>query len=87
MISLLDTACEQGFSEKEAQVLVGSTFEGAVHLFKKTNIDLEAWIDRVVSKDGTTEIALKSFDENRANKLIKNAVMAALERAIEMGKE
>ena len=41
---------------------------------------------KVVSKDGTTEIALRVFEKGMLQEVIVNAVKAANNRAIELGK-
>ena len=87
MQSMIEAALKMGFSEHDSKVLVGQTFQGAVELFNSSDLDPDAWMDRVASKGGTTRAALDSMEENKVNELIKEAAFAAFERAVELGKE
>ncbi len=87
MQSMLEAAKKMGFSDYDSQVLVSSTFEGAVQLFNDSNLTPKTWMDRVASKGGTTRAALDSMDENHVEDLIKEAAYAAFDRAVELGKE
>lgn len=85
MQSMLDAALKMGFSQYDSKVLVSNTFEGAVELFKESNITPERWIEKVASKGGTTQAAIDSMEDNNVNKLIKDAAYAAFGRAVELG--
>ncbi len=87
MQSMIEAAQKMGFSDHDSKVLVGQTFEGAVELFNKSNLDPSSWMDRVASKGGTTRAALDSMDDNNVKELIKDAAYAAFKRAVELGKE
>ncbi len=87
MQSMFEAAREFGFSEKDANTLVASTFEGAVKIFQESNISFNEWMDRVASKGGTTAAGLNSLADNNVKELIKEAAKAANNRAIELGKE
>ena len=87
MQSMLEAALKLGFSDHDSKVLVGQTFEGAVELFNSSNLDPNAWMDRVASKGGTTQAALDSMEDNNVKELIKEAAYAAFNRAVELGKE
>ncbi len=87
MQSMIEAAQKMGFSDHDARVLVGQTFEGAVELFNKNDLDPNTWMDRVASKGGTTRAALDSMDDSNVNELIKDAAYAAFKRAVELGKE
>lgn len=87
MQSMLEAAQKMGFSDYDSKVLVGQTFEGAVELFNSSDIDPNAWMDRVASKGGTTRAALDSMEDNNVKELIKDAAYAAFQRAVELGKE
>ncbi len=86
MQSLMEAAHKMGFSHAEAELLVGQTFRGAVDLLDKTDFSCEEWIQRVCSRGGTTEAALKDFREKEVYKDIISGANAALNRAIELGK-
>jgi pyrroline-5-carboxylate reductase len=87
MQSMLEAAEKMGFSDHDAKVLVSTTFEGAVELFKKNNLTPAKWMDRVASKGGTTRAALDSMEDNNVKERIKEAAYAAFNRAVELGKE
>ncbi|WP_010133892.1 pyrroline-5-carboxylate reductase [Ochrovirga pacifica] len=85
MNAMADAAEEIGFNREEAKTLVSQTFEGAVELYKRNDISLEEWMNRVASKGGTTRAALNSFDDNKVHDLIKEGVSACIHRAKELG--
>lgn len=87
MDSMMNAAREMGFSDSEAELLVSQTFLGAVELYLATNFSCQEWIQRVASRGGTTEAALKSFGENSLNADIISGAFAALHRAEELGKQ
>lgn len=87
MQSMLEAALKMGFSDYDSKVLVSTTFEGAVELFRRNNLTPNKWMDRVASKGGTTRAALDSMEDNNVRELIKEAAYAAFNRAVELGKE
>lgn len=87
MQSMLEAALKMGFSDYDSKVLVSTTFEGAVELFRRNKLTPEKWMDRVASKGGTTRAALDSMEDNNVKELIKEAAYAAFERAVELGKK
>lgn len=87
MNALMEGARNMGFSESEAELLVSQTFLGAVELYRATNSSCQEWIDRVCSRGGTTEAALKNYLENAVHQDIIAGATAALRRAEELGKE
>lgn len=86
MNAMADAAENMGFDPKEAKTLVSQTFEGAVELYKRNDISLEEWMNRVASKGGTTREALNSFDKNNVHEHIKEGVTACVNRAKELAK-
>lgn len=87
MMSMLDAAKQMGFSDNDSRVLVSNTFEGAIQIFKESDEAPSGWIDKVASKGGTTEAAIKSMDDNNVRQLINDAAYAAFDRAVELGNE
>lgn len=87
MDAMIQAAREMGFSESESELLVKQTFRGAVDLYNKSDITCQEWIKKVSSKGGTTEAAMHSFVQNEVHKDIIEGANAALNRAIELGKE
>ncbi len=86
MNAMVEKATEIGFNEAQAKELVAQTFKGAVALYESNEISLDAWMDRVASKGGTTRAALDSFDSNDTHNLIKEGITACINRAEELGK-
>lgn len=87
MQSLIDSAKDMGFSQSEAELLTYQTFRGAVDLFNKNDITCEEWIKKVSSKGGTTEAAIRGFNEKAVQLGFKDGVLAALRRAEELSNE
>ncbi len=86
MRAMIESAKDMGFSESQAELLVSQTFRGAVELHNKSNFSCDEWIQKVASRGGTTEAALKKFNGKSLNKNIIDGTKAALDRAIELGK-
>lgn len=85
MKSMIDAAQHLGFTQSEAELLVNQTFSGAINLQNGSSLSNEEWITKVASKGGTTEKALEVFDISDTKTVIGKAVMAANERALELG--
>ena len=86
MNAMIEAARQMGFSDAEAELLVGQTFTGAVDLYNKADQSCESWIKKVASKGGTTEAALRVFEETALHEDIVAGAQAALDRARELGK-
>jgi len=85
MNSMIEAAQQLGFSQSEAELLVNQTFIGAINLQNGSSLSNQEWIAKVASKGGTTEKALEIFSANATEAVIGKAVMAANERALELG--
>ncbi len=86
MNAMVESAMELGFSASEAEFLVGQTFTGAVQLQYRSKESHQQWIDKVSSKGGTTEAALKIFNKFSLKNKINEAMIAANDKAEELGK-
>lgn len=86
MHAMIEAAQQMGFSPSEAELLVGQTFTGAIDLYNKSDLSCQDWIGKVASKGGTTEAALKIFQEHLLHEAITAGANAALIRAGELGK-
>lgn len=86
MEAMQQAAISMGFTETQAEVLVDQTFLGAIHLKKVNNLSNSEWMDRVASKGGTTEAALRQFQQLEVAPDIHKALQAALVRAQELGR-
>lgn len=85
-IELLQAAGEKlGLDADTAIKLAKQTAFGAAHMAQQDDVaDLRA---RVTSRNGTTERAILSFQENGLDKLVTAATKAASERAAELASE
>jgi pyrroline-5-carboxylate reductase len=86
MNAMIAAAKELGFSPSEAELLVEQTFLGAIHLQNRNSLSCSEWIQKVASKGGTTEAAIKVFQENALHEGIGAGAKAAFERAVVLGK-
>lgn len=85
MESLMEAAVKLGFSDSEAELLSWQTFQGTVNLFHKNNFTCQEWIQRVSSRGGTTEAALKTYEQEKIKPGIIKGAEAAYKRAQELG--
>ena len=86
MDAMMQAARQMGFNESESELLVSQTFRGAVELYNKSNFSCQEWIKMVSSRGGTTEAAMKAYQERLVHEDIVAGAEAALQRAIELGK-
>ena len=86
MNAMMTAASKMGFTHSEAELLVSQTFRGAIDLYNKADFSCEEWIEKVCSKGGTTEAALKAYRDNAVHDDIITGAIAALNRAVELGK-
>jgi pyrroline-5-carboxylate reductase len=78
-------ARELGFSAQAARLLSVETFLGATRLAEDSTDPVALLRERVTSKGGTTEAALKSFDADHLRAAIQRGVLAAATRGRELG--
>ena len=82
---LMIAANKLGFSEKEANLMVRSTFLGSATLLAASSESPETLRAQVTSPNGTTMQATARFDEADLERVFIEATEAALARAIEIG--
>ena len=75
-----------GFSEEDALKIAMQTFKGSVSFLGKSDLSCTELRKRVTSKGGTTEAAIRIFDENNVFNSLVNGIDAAQKRSIELGK-
>jgi len=85
--ALQNAALDLGFDADQARMLSLSTFVGASKLADAGDEDVSLLRARVTSKNGTTEKALLSMDEDKVAQHILRAAKAVANRAREMGNE
>ncbi len=83
---MVDAGKKMGFDEGMAQLLVKQTMLGAYHLINNAEKDLDDLIKAVASKGGTTEAALKVFEESKLSEGLIGGILAAEKRAKELSK-
>lgn len=86
MQGMIDRAKQMGFKESEARMLVMQTFMGSIHLLQQDELSCEEWINKVCSKGGTTEAALKQFSEKEFLQALWAGLDAARYRAEQLSK-
>lgn len=86
MNAMTEVAKQLGFSNSEAQLLVRQTFHGSIDLLNQDELHAADWVKRVASKGGTTEAALKSFQEDQFLPALERGLKAAFERARELSR-
>ena len=84
--AMIKAGTEMGIDENLSKLFVKQTMLGAYHLINNSDRSLEELIKDVASKGGTTEAALKTFDENGLKSILKNGILAAENRAKELNK-
>ncbi|PIU21828.1 MAG: pyrroline-5-carboxylate reductase [Candidatus Diapherotrites archaeon CG08_land_8_20_14_0_20_34_12] len=77
-------AKEQGLDEKQALLLAEQTFYGASKLMIQQKVLPESFIERVATKGGITETALKVMDEADVEKIINETIKAAVNKSKEV---
>jgi pyrroline-5-carboxylate reductase len=83
--SLIEAAVKIGLPRQEAEILVLQMILGSAHLLVQSGQPAAELRRNVTSKGGTTEAALKIFENGGFSKLVEEAVKAAHRRAKELG--
>jgi pyrroline-5-carboxylate reductase len=81
---LVEEGKRHGLKQPEAEQLAAQTAFGAGKLITHKFESPAVWRQRVTSKGGTTEAALKVFSENNLADMVRKAVQAALDRGKEL---
>lgn len=85
--ALVEAGVKIGLPANVAQELVLQTMLGSGHLIQKSGKPPAELREMVTSKGGTTATALGEFEKGEFTKLVARAVIAAYERAKELGGE
>jgi len=84
--SMINQAVKQGLDPETARTLATQAVKGSALLAQNQNsTPLCELQKRVTSPGGTTEAAIKSFEENNFSNIIEQAVAAAISRGKELG--
>lgn len=81
---LKQKAMSMGFSKTESEKIANNTFLWSALYFDGSNKSIEELKDQVTSKWGTTERALKTFEENWLKDILEKWIDGAYERAREL---
>jgi len=79
--ALEKAAAGLGLNKRLASQLAKATFIGTAEVAKNTDITMRDFIDKVASKGGATEAALKTFKKTGFERIIKEALKAARNRS------
>lgn len=87
MEAMQRSAIQMGFSEQEARNLIQSVALGSAKMVvQNPEISLATLRENVTSKGGTTAKALTVFEQYELDKIVNEAMVAAIRRAEEMEK-
>jgi pyrroline-5-carboxylate reductase len=86
MEALYEAAKKIGLKDEEAKHLTLGTFIGSSVMTSLTELSPSDLRAKVTSKGGTTEAAIKVFDERKLKKIVSDAVNAAYNRAKQLSK-
>lgn len=79
--AMIKAGNEMGIDENLSKLFVKQTMLGAYHLINNSDKNLEELIADVASKGGTTEAALKTFEDNNLKDILKKGILAAENRS------
>ncbi len=82
--AMIDAGVQMGFEPAMASLLVKQTMLGSYHLMQTSDKTLDELIQAVASKGGTTEAALKTFQEHLVAEGLQKGIIAAKDRAKEL---
>lgn len=83
---MVEAGIKMGFDEGLSRLLVKQTMLGSYHLINNAEKSLDELIAAVASKGGTTEAALKTFEEKELGLSLMEGILKAEERAKELSK-
>ncbi|MGG5211041.1 pyrroline-5-carboxylate reductase [Chryseobacterium sp. MIQD13] len=82
--AMIKAGMEMGIEENLSKLFVKQTMLGAYHLINNSEKNLEELIKDVASKGGTTEAALKTFEDSSLKEILQNGILNAEKRAKEL---
>lgn len=85
--NMIEAGKSMGIDEGVAEMLVKQTMLGSFHLINDAEKNLDELIAAVSSKGGTTEAALRHFQESELGKNLQQAIFKAEKRAKELSKK
>lgn len=82
--AMIDAGRQMGFDDAVSALLVKQTMLGAYHLINTADKSLDDLIKAVASKGGTTEAALRAFEQGDLANTLVTGIRAAQQRATEL---
>lgn len=82
--AMREAGIKLGLDEELAETLVKKTMQGSYYFMQHLNQPTDKLISIIASKGGTTEAALRVFDEGRVNEHLQQGVIAAANRSAEL---
>lgn len=87
MEAMQDTAKKMGLSDELARELTYHTAAGAAALAQHSTEDIATLRHNVTSPGGTTEQAIRQFENNGLRELVEKALQSARKRSVELAAE
>ncbi len=87
MEAMEQAAIKMGLPPKTAHLLTMQTALGSAKMVMESNQSCQALREHVTSPNGTTEQAIKHFEQANFHHIVEGAMAAAHKRAIEIGNE
>lgn len=84
--AMIKAGIEMGIDENLSKLFVKQTMLGAYHLINNSEKKLEDLIKDVASKGGTTEAALRTFDEDGLKEILRKGILNAEQRSKELSR-
>ncbi len=84
--AVIEYAKAEGINEDDALLLFSNTLIGSAHMLMESKMSPQALMDMVTSPGGTTQEALRVFNENHFSGIICEAMAACTNRANELSK-
>jgi pyrroline-5-carboxylate reductase len=81
---MIKAAIDLGLTPDAARLLTLQTASGAAKMAQHSNSDVAALRENVTSPGGTTEQGLRVLNENDIDQLMKQVLIAARQRSIEL---
>jgi len=86
MQAMVEQAVASGLPEATALELITQSASGAAQLAQVEQESLLSLREKVTSPGGTTAAAITSFQSSGFEDIVKKAVIASIDRGIELGK-
>ncbi|PXW89830.1 pyrroline-5-carboxylate reductase [Streptohalobacillus salinus] len=84
--AMMEEAVALGLSETVSEAFIYQTILGASHMLQEIDLPPAVLRENITSPNGTTEAGLKALDQLKVKQAIRQAVKAAHDRSITLGK-